>query len=207
MNPMLRAWTEVIARDGWAAARLDAVAAVAAVDAGRIAETLPDRWTAVSAFVRHVETAALAEAGDSGTVRDRLFAMIMAGFDAAQDARTAATTVAAAWPGDPALAVFLGLNLSRSLGRLAEAAGISGGFGGIVRTQALGLLCLAVARVWLSDESADLGATMKELDTRLAQAESWVRRLPHRAPPAATPPDLLALPAATPRPAADPPVG
>ncbi len=207
MDPILRAWTDVIARDGWADARLGTVARVAGVGAGTIAETLPDRWAAVAAFVDHLQKAALADGGEDGTVRDRLFAMIMGGFDAAQDARPAVTVVAEAVPRDPALALFLGLRLSTSLGRIAEAAGIAGGIGGVLRTQALGVLILAVVRVWRADDSADLGATMKELDTRLAQAETWVRRLPHRAPLGATSPAPLALPAATPRPAVDLPAG
>jgi hypothetical protein len=207
-DPILTAWLTVIGRDGWAAARIDAVAAAAGRSAGDVAAVLPDRWSALAAFGRDLDTAALAEAGADrdASVRDRLFALIMARFDAAQDQRAAVTAIAAAVRRDPGLAAFMLLRVPPSVARLAEAAGVAtGGLTGPLRVQALTALYLDVARAWLADDSADLAATMKALDTRLAQAETWARRLPYRVAPAAvpTPPPIPALPAAAPRSADD----
>lgn len=202
-DPILAAWLTVIGRDGWAGARIDAVAVAAGLTTGAVAARLPDRWSALAAFGRHLDTDALAEAGADrdASVRDRLFALLMARFDAAQDRRDAVQAVAAAARRDPGLAAFMVLRLPPAIARLAEAAGVdTGGLAGPLRVQALVALDLAVARVWLTDDSVDLAATMKELDTRLAQAETWARRLPYRAVvtlpemPPATPPLLAAAP-------------
>ncbi len=185
-DPILEAWLTVIAADGWASARIDAVAERSGTTTAVVAATLPDRWAALAAFGRALDVSALAEAGvdREASVRDRLFSVLMARFDAALDHRDTARILAAAAPRDPGLAAFMALGVVQSVGRLAAAAGVAtGGFIGPVRVQALTVLYLAVARVWLADDSPDLAATMKELDTRLAQAETWARRLPHRLPP------------------------
>jgi len=204
-DPVLNAWMTAIGRDGWAGVRIDGVAEIAAVTTGVVAAALPDRWAALAAFGRSLDVAALAEAGHDreASVRDRLFALLMARFDAAQEQRAAAQILATAAPRDPGLAAFMLVSLPPSIARLAAAAGVAtGGFAGPLRVQALTLLYLAVARTWLADDSEDLAATMKELDARLAQAEIWARRLPHRlasvsAAPPMPPIAPLALPAAT----------
>lgn len=183
---ILDAWMTVIARDGWTMARIDAVAMTAGTSTAAVAAVYPDRWSALTGYGMSLDRAALAEAGsDAGaSVRDRMFTLLMERFDAAQPRRDAAIELASAARRDPGLAAFMLLVLPRSIARLADAAGVTtGGFAGPLRVQALTLLYLAVARVWLSDTSADLSATMKDLDTRLAQAEIWARRLPHRVTP------------------------
>ncbi len=213
-DPILDAWLTVMAADGWAGARIDAVAEQGGTTTAIVAATLPDRWAALAAFGRALDVSALAEAGvdREASVRDRLFSVMMARFDAALDHRDAARVLASAAPRDPGLAAFMALGVVRSVARLAAAAGVAtGGFVGPLRVQALTVVYLAVARVWLADDSSDLAATMKELDTRLAQVETWAQRLPHRLPPLstdATPsPDRPALPAAAPRSAAGPSAG
>lgn len=181
----LDAWMTVIGRDGWAEARIDAVATAAGTTTAMVAATLPDRWAALQAYGLSLDRAALAEAGaDSGvSVRDRLFTLLMERFDAAQPHRAAAKALADAARRDPGLAAFMLMALPVSVARLADAAGVAtAGLLGPLRVQALTAVYLMVARTWLGDASADLAATMKELDTRLAQAETWARRLPHRPP-------------------------
>ena len=201
---ILDAWLTVIGREGWAEARIDAVADVAATSTAAVAEALPDRWAALTAYVRALDVAALAEAGvdRDGSVRDRLFGMIMARFDAAHAAHAAALAIAAAARRDPALAAAMGLDALRAVGRIADAAGLpTAGATGALRVHALTLVYLAVARVWLKDTSPDLAATMKALDERLGQVETWARRLPHR------PLARVSLPVAASRPADDPAAG
>jgi len=181
---ILDAWLTVIARDGWADARIDAVAATARVSTAAVAAIAADRWAALRGYGRDLDLAALAEAGtDTGaSVRDRLFTLLMERFDTAQPQRAGAVELARAARRDPGLAAFMLLSLPVSIARLADAAGVAtGGLLGPFRVQALTALYLAVARVWLADDSADLSATMKELDSRLGQAETWARRLPYRA--------------------------
>ncbi len=186
---ILDAWMTVIARDGWSAARIDAVATTASVSTATVAAVAADRWEALRGYGRRLDHEALGEAGaDSGaSVRDRLFTLLMERFDAAQPQRRAAIELARAARSDPGLAAFMVVSLPVSIARIADAAGVAtGGFVGPLRVQALTVLYLAVARVWLGDDSPDLAATMKELDSRLAQAETWARRMPYRAAPVST---------------------
>lgn len=192
----LSAWLDVIARDGWAAARIDAVADAAGTTTAVVAATLPDRFAALGAFGRALDVAALADAGVDRTasVRDRLFAMLMAWFDALQDSRAAVLELARAAARDPVLALFAGARFGPSIARIAAAAGVdTDGLAGAVRVQALVVMVMVVARTWQGDDSADLAATMKVLDERLADAEGWARRMPHR-PAASAPPVPVAAP-------------
>jgi hypothetical protein len=43
----------------------------------------------------------------------------------------------------------------------------------MIRVKGVIGVCLAVARVWMADDSPDLAATMKALDQRMQQAEEW----------------------------------
>jgi len=179
----LDAWLMVIARDGWDQAHLEAVAAVAQQSAAAAAEALPDRWAALRAYDRQLAVAALAEAtaGPDISVRDRLFGIIMAHFDAAQPHRKAVAMLVHAARRDPALALFGAATLPATVARLVDAAGVATtGWLGPLRIQALTLLYLRVARTWLADDSADLAATMKALDSALAGGERWARWLPQR---------------------------
>nr|WP_295660891.1 hypothetical protein [Polymorphobacter sp.] len=201
-DTILDAWMTVIARDGWTGARIDAVALTAGVSTGVVAAVAADRWEALRGYGRSLDNAALGEAGaDSGaSVRDRLFTLLMERFDAAQPQRAGAIELADAARRDPGLAAFMLLSLPVSVARIADAAGVAtGGLLGPLRVQALTALYLTVARVWLADDSADLSATMKELDTRLAQAETWARRMPYRAAAVVADPaiPLLAAPRST----------
>lgn len=203
MTMILDAWMSVIARDGWAGARIDRVATVAGTTPAAVAAAIPDRWTALRRYGEALDAAALADAGsDAGaSVRERLFTIVMARFDAAQDQRAAVRELASAARRDPGLATFMAMALPVSVARMAEAAGVAtGGWLGPLRVQALCALVLAVTRTWLDDTSEDLAATMKALDERLAQAERWARAMPHRAP------DVTDAPEA-PRSADGPPAG
>ncbi len=183
-EPILSAWLTAIARDGWSGARIDAVADIAGVAAGDVAVVHSDRWSALDAFQRDLDVAALADAGaDRGaTVRDRLFALLMARFDAAQAHKATLRVLAGAMPRDPGLAAFALAHAPRSVARVADAAGVdTGGWLGPLRVHALVLLVAQVARTWLNDDDADLAATMMALDGALERAERWALRMSSRA--------------------------
>jgi len=181
---ILDAYMTVIGRDGWEGARIDVVATAAGTSTAAVAEAFADRWQALRAYGLSLDRAALGEAASDvgANVRDRLFTLLMERFDAGQGHRLAAAKIAEAARRDPALAAFMVVALTRSVARLADAAGVAtGGLLGPFRVQALTMLTLQVTRAWLDDDSEDLGPTMKALDESLARAESWVRKMPHRA--------------------------
>ena len=178
-NQILEGWLIVIARDGWRGGRIDAVAVAAGASAAEVAVVLPDRWTALRAYGRQLDLAALTEAGSDrdASIRDRLFALLMARFDAAEEHKAAARELADAARRDPGLAAFFLTTLPVSVARIAAAAGVdTGGWLGPLRVQLLTVLVAQVSRTWLDDEDTDLAATMKSLDAALARAERWAQR-------------------------------
>lgn len=178
---VLDGWLAAIVRDGWRDARVEAAAALASVPTDEAAALLPDRWSALAAFGRRLDRAALAEAGSDrdASVRDRLFALLMARFDGADDHKAAVRCIGEAARRDPLLSAYLWGSLSLSTARVAKAAGVeTGGWLGPVRVEALAAMVLQVSRTWLDDADPDLGTTMKALDTALERAERWANWRP-----------------------------
>ena len=178
---ILDGWLATIANEGWSQARIDAAAAAAGATTAEVADEIPDRWTALAAYGRRLDRAALAEAGSDrdASVRDRLFALLMARFDAGEAHKAATRQSGIAARRDPALALCLGVALIGSTARIAEAAGVAtGGLLGPLRVKALAALVLQVSRTWLDDSDPDLAATMKALDTALDRAERWASYSP-----------------------------
>lgn len=110
--------------------------------------------------------------------RDRLFALIMAGFDAATPWRKAIAALLRAVPFDP----LLSATAARSLQRMATlvldtAAGTTPrGRGFSLRAAVLvPTVLLPAGRAWLRDDSADLSKTMAALDKALGRAERLAR--------------------------------
>ena len=112
----------------------------------------------------------------------------MRGFDTLQVNRAA---VLAIWRSrDPGVALLLGSRAGLHVRALAQAAGANvSGVRGQLRIAALGALCLQAFRSWTADESADMSATMAELDRLLERAE--------KAELEGVTPDLIGLPGLT----------
>ena len=172
------AFLSVFALDGFAAATIDHVARASGATPGALVAAVGDRWAALDAFVRRLDSAGIAGADASGSVRDRLFDLVMARFDAAQPHRAALTALDVEARRRPALAAALLSTLPRTAALLLSVAGVNTiGLSGLARTHAFAALLADVGRTWLRDDDADQGATMKALDTRLDQAERMVERL------------------------------
>ncbi len=167
----------VIARDGWRATTLDAIAQEAKISATDIALQTGGRFDILSAFGKRADRIALKEADEEGgsqAVRDRLFALLMARLDALAPHKAAVRQLARASRSDPGLAAFFVTQLPRSLRLIAEVAGVdTSGLIGAARVKALCALYLGVARRWLDDDSEDQGKTMAALDKALARANRW----------------------------------
>lgn len=160
---------------------LDFSMAALAVRIGRpIAElydVFPNRLEVLAAITRRADRrmlAGLEPYGSSETARERLFDVVMRRFDALADAKPALRRLRR----DPQ-ALFAGAALAplvaTSAAWMIEAAGLSTrGPRGLVGVLRFTALYGSVARVWLTDDSVDLGLTMKALDQRLERAESWL---------------------------------
>ncbi len=140
----------------------------------------------LGAFLDRIDRAMVAGAGEDEdeSPRDRLFAVMMARFDALTPHKDAVRRIVQDLARDPAGAVCAACRLRRSLALMLEAAAIpSGGLFGAVRLKGLGLIHLSVLRLWLGDDSDDAAKTMAALDRALGRAEAaigWCRGVRRR---------------------------
>jgi ubiquinone biosynthesis protein COQ9 len=184
-NPAVDAWLAAIAELGWRGATLDEAARLSGLAADDI-RAAGDRIDALAALQDRVAAeAALGAADAGGSVRDRLFDGLMRGFDAAQAHRPAVLSI---WSSrDPGVALLLAGRAGLHVRRLALAAraDVSGPRGQLRLAGLAGLVAQAFA-AWRKDDSADMSATMAELDRLLDSAE--------RAESEGLSPDIIGLP-------------
>jgi ubiquinone biosynthesis protein COQ9 len=172
------AYLDFFAARGFGPATVAAVAEHCDAHPSALVDALGDRWAALDAFTRRLDRAGVAATDGSGSVRDRLFDMAMARFDAAQPHRSALAALDAETRRRPALGVALLATLPRTSALLLSAAGANTiGIDGLVRVQAFAAILADAGRVWMSDADVDQGETMRALDRRLDQAERLMARL------------------------------
>jgi hypothetical protein len=170
----------LIAENGWARLSL----AEAALDAGlpldRVRERFTSRLSVLLRFGLLADQAALAEPDRGGTVRDRLFGIIMKRIDVLQAHRDGVLALLRALPADPMATVMVQCASFVSMGWLLDAAGVdqTSGVLGILHRKGLLAVWLWTINAWRRDESADLSATMAALDQALSRAEKAAGWLP-----------------------------
>ncbi len=172
------AYLAVFAARGFGAATLGAVAEHAETSPAALADALGDRWDALDQFTRRLDRAALTAFDPTGSVRERLFDLAMARFDAARPHRDALAALDAEARRRPALGLALLTTLPRTAALFLSAAGANTiGLTGLVRVNAFAAILGDVARSWFTDAEPDQGQTMRALDRRLEQAERCSQRL------------------------------
>lgn len=168
----------IAARDGWGAVSVAAAAREAGLSLAEARERFSTRGTILLKFGRIADQAALADPPAQGTVRDRLFYMLMQRLDVMQAHRAGVLALMRHLPGRPPLALLLDLATRRSMRWLLEAAGVrTHGLRGRLRVRGLEAVWLWGLRAWAADESPDLSKTMSAVDTALARAErlaGWI---------------------------------
>ncbi|MBL8838064.1 MAG: TetR family transcriptional regulator [Alphaproteobacteria bacterium] len=173
------------AAKGWRHVALADVAVEANLTLSALYALFRSKAAILGGFLRRVDEAAFAERepgerrrGD-GSVRDRLFDLLMRRFDALKPHRAALREIARAAPGDCALALCLGPRLFNAMRWTADAAGVeTSGLIGPARVKVVTAAYLWAFRVFLTDESEDLAATMAALDKALARCEMLARSVP-----------------------------
>ncbi len=175
------------AEKGWHRVALQDIAGEAGLGLSDLYSRFPSKGAILDAFTRRVDRATLAGVElpgkeDSGSVRDRLFDLIMRRFDALEAYKAAVASLARDLPRTPLQALCVGSRLCRSVSWMAAAAGVdTSGPLGLLRVKALTALYLAVLRVWLGDDSADHSKTMARLDEALKRAEMFAQSAPFQA--------------------------
>lgn len=175
MDRLIEATMALVAERGWQATSYTDILQAAGLVYRDVYQVARDKQAVMQAFADRMDASMLreAEAFDPQTpVRELLFDLLMARFDALSDYRPALARMVEEQQRAPLDALATVLRLERSMALVLEAAGeTSTGLVGQLRAKALTALYLRCLKAWLQDESEDLGPTMKTLDESLAQAE------------------------------------
>lgn len=179
-DPILDAALDLSQAIGWDSVSLGEIAERAGVSMAALLACFPTKGAIVRGLWKRVDREVLASLDrdplEGDTARDRLFEVLMRRLDALGPRRQAIGSMLRESARDP-LACLADLpRFLRSMALMLEAAGLSSeGPSGTVRTKGLGLVYANAVRVWLADESEDLGQTMAALDRGLLQAERCAR--------------------------------
>ncbi len=178
---------------GWRNVSIAGAARAAGLDLPRARARFPGRTTLLMRFGRVADQAVLAEVPGEGSVRDRLFDMIMRRIDVFQAHRAGVLALFRALPFEPPMAVLLACATRRSMRWLLQAAEVdTSSLRGELTARGLVAVWLWTLRAWVRDESADLSATMAALDTALRRADRAAQWLRGTAPAAAPAPEAPA---------------
>jgi hypothetical protein len=175
---LIAAAFQLAAESGWGSVTVAAAARAAELPLEEARGRFIGRDAILMRFGRFADQAALAGVTEDGSPRDRLFDMLMRRFDALQTQRDGVRALMRALPGDPALALLMGLSTQGSMAWLLGAAGLKAtGLGGVLRSKGLTAVWIYALRAWEKDDTADLSITMAALDRALSRAErigSWL---------------------------------
>ncbi|MEQ8665669.1 MAG: hypothetical protein RIC16_08080 [Rhodospirillales bacterium] len=163
-------------RHGWRKLTMSGIADEAGCSLKDALAVSPTRYALLGKAIQQADRKALGEMDgftDDDTVRDRLFALLMARFDAILPHRDGVRAILCGGICDPGLHATIAVQGLCSMSRMLEAAGLSAsGPIGLARAKGLALVNANALRVWLDDDSDDLAKTMVALDKGLARAES-----------------------------------
>jgi ubiquinone biosynthesis protein COQ9 len=171
-NALIAAFFRLVAEHGWGRASVAEAARAAALSLAEARVHFPGRAAVLMRFGRMADQAALAEAPIEGTVRDKLFDLLMRRFDVLQAHRAGVIALLRSLPSEPPTALLLACATQRSMRWMLQAAGVStAGLRGEFRVRGLVAVWVWTLRAWQRDESADLSGTMAALDAALRRAD------------------------------------
>jgi ubiquinone biosynthesis protein COQ9 len=179
---------QLAAEDGWRKVNVAAAARAAGLSLSKARARFPSRAAILLRFGRLADQAALRDVASEGSVRDRLFDLLMRRFDVLQTHRAGVKALLKALPADPPNAILLACASKRSMRWMLQGAGVSAtGPRGELQVRGLLAVWLWAVRAWERDQSEDLSGTMAAVDKALGRAEqvaSWLHGQ-RRVPPAA----------------------
>ena len=177
---IIDAMLSLTAEKGWTRTSLHEIAAEADVSLAQLHEHYPSKPAILSACMKRVDHQVLAGTGKPSkdeTTRDRLFDVLMRRFDAMKPYKEGIRGILRDIPRDPPAALFLACRAKNSMRWMLEAAGVScTGLFGKIQVKGAVAIYTATMRVWLNDDSDDMGKTMAFLDKRLSRAEAVMDR-------------------------------
>jgi ubiquinone biosynthesis protein COQ9 len=182
---------ELGAEGGWRKVTAAAAARHAGLDLARARARFPGPGAVLRRFGALADAHALtgANAGAShsgaspadalpeGSVKDRLFDIILRRFDFLQMHRAGVAALVRYLPLDPVLNAWLARETLKSMGWMLEGAGVSSrGVRGELAKRGLAVVWAWGLRAWLRDETEDLSTTMAAVDVALTRADQIASR-------------------------------
>jgi ubiquinone biosynthesis protein COQ9 len=173
-SALIASFFRLVAEKGWTQTSVADAARTATLSLAEARARFPGRAVVLLRLGRAADQAALADAASDGSVRDKLFDLLMRRFDALQAHRAGVAALLRALPSDPPTALLLSCATHRSMRWMLQAAGVStAGVRGELRIRGLVAVWLWTLRAWERDDSADLSGTMAALDAALRRAERF----------------------------------
>lgn len=162
------------AQGGWQRVSLVEVARDTRLPVDEVRARFPFKHVVLMRLGRIADESALRDDGSAGTLRERIFDLLMRRFDVFQQYRDGIRAVLHALPYDPPLTVLLGAATMDTMRWIARIAGIDiDGVQGTLRLQGLIGVWTYALRAWEKDDSIDLSSTMAALDQALDKAERF----------------------------------
>jgi AcrR family transcriptional regulator len=172
-HALIAAAFRLAAEAGWARLTIVDAARAAGLSLGEARARFPGKFGLLRRFGAILDAAALAADSGEGTVRDRLFDLLMGRFDAMKPHREGLRALLRSLPGDPSTALALGCDTQRSMRWMLQAAGVStAGLRGRLRVRGLVAVWIWSMRAFARDETDDLAPTMAALDTALRRVHA-----------------------------------
>ncbi len=182
---------------GWRKINVAFAAREAGLSLAEARGRFPSKATILLRFGRLADQAALTDAPIEGSVRDKLFDLLMRRFDFLQLHRAGVRSLLRSLPMDPPMALLLACASRRSMRWMLQAAGVSAtGPRGELQVKGMMAVWLWAVRAWERDESDDLTGTMAAVDAALQRAEqaaSWLGGHRETVPPPVDPEEADAI--------------
>jgi AcrR family transcriptional regulator len=173
---LLAAAFALIGDEGWRAFSFATLARRTGVSRVEIYRQLGSRGALLGALSRRIDEAMLEvdQAELAGLPpRDRVFELLMRRLEALVPYRAGLARLARDARADPCVVLLTACRLERSLIWLQDIAGLRHrGLRARLARRALSVAYLQTMRVWLTDQGADLGRTMAELDKQLRRVQN-----------------------------------
>lgn len=172
---LVREAMELAAELGWEFLTLRDVAERGGISLAELRMYFADKSDILTALGAMIDREVLGQMEDldpAASPRDVLFDVMMERFDVLNRYRAGIVSVFHSFRLEPKQALLSMPHLFRSMEWMLEAAGIdSNGFKGAAKVVGLTGVYLKGVRVWIKDDSPDMGKTMAELDKALGRAE------------------------------------
>lgn len=167
---------DLAAEKGWDNVTLEDVARRAGTDAAALRALYADKRDLVPVISQYMDAEMEADSRELAAdmaVRDRLFDVMMARFEALNRHRAGIVSIMGQVVTSPRDLLSFFPSLRGSMQKIAVLAHLpEGGLCGETRSMALLAVYLATLKTWRGDDSADLAATMAALDKNLAHSET-----------------------------------